>query len=243
MKNLVIIGAGGFGREILMNALDNPAYGLHWTIKGFLDDRPGILDGFAADPEKLPGAMEYSAEKRRHYRRDYPVVGAPHTYVPQTDDVFLCTLGNPADRRKYAEPVLAKGGKFINLVHPLAAVSTYVSMGEGCIIGPYASLSPDVRLGRFVTISSYTAVSHDVTIGDWCEIGGHCLIAGRAKVGQQARVHPGSVITPDTSVGDGAVVAAGAVVFGDVPGGVTVIGNPAKKLDWKPVAKAGGAKR
>jgi sugar O-acyltransferase (sialic acid O-acetyltransferase NeuD family) len=234
MKNLILIGAGGYGREILMNALDNPAYGLDWTIKGFLDNRPNILSDFVSDPDKLPGAVRYTAEKRAHYRRDYPVLGDPLTYRPESDDVFLCTLGNPAERRIYAEPILRKGGQFINLVHPLAAVSTYVSLGAGSIIGPYAALSPDVRLGSFVTINSYTALAHDVDIGDWTEIDAHCLIAGRVKVGRQVRVHPGSIVTPDVEIGDEAVIAAGSVVFGDVPAKTTVLGNPARKFDWKP---------
>ena len=47
------------------------------------------------------------------------------------------------------------------------------------------------------------------------------------------RIHGGAVITPDARIGDEAVVGAGSVVFGRVPAGVTVIGNPARRLNWK----------
>ena len=233
MKQLLIIGAGGFGREVLMMAIDNPANGLQWQIKGFLDSRKDILKAFVPRAESLPDAMEYTQEKRDRYRRDYPIIGDPITHVPATDEVFLCALGAPADRRKYAEPILAKGGEFIRLVHPLGAISTFASVGRGSIVGPYASLSPDSRVGKFVTISSYTALAHDVVIADWTEIGAHCLIAGGVSIGEGVRVNPGTVLTPGVRIGDGAVVAAGSVVFGDVPPGVTVLGNPARRFNWK----------
>ncbi len=238
MKNLLIIGAGGFGREVLMMAIDNPCYGVDWVIKGFLDSRSHILDDVAKDSNLLPDAMAYSPEKRQHYNRDYPVLADPLTYQPQADDVFLCAVGAPADRRKYAEPLLAKGAQFIRLVHPLSAVSTFAEVGAGSIIGPYASMSPDSKIGCHVSVSSYTALAHDVRVDDWVEIGAHCLVAGNVSIHTGARIHPGSIITPKSSIGEHAVVAAGSVVFKQVPAHTTVMGNPARKFDWKPDASA-----
>ena len=152
MKNLIIIGAGGFGREVLMMAIDSPCNGADWIIKGFLDNRPNILDGFTQDANNVAYAMDYSEEKRTRYRRDYPILGDPLTYEPREDDVFLCALGDPAQRRKYVEPLLAKGAEFVRLVHPLAAVSAFASVGLGSIIGAYVSLSPDCQVGQHVTV-------------------------------------------------------------------------------------------
>jgi sugar O-acyltransferase (sialic acid O-acetyltransferase NeuD family) len=241
MKNLIIIGAGGFGREVLMMAVDNPCCNVDWTIKGFLDNRPGILDGFVQDANKVAYAMDYSEEKRARYRRDYPVLGDPLTYVPQEGDVFLCALGDPAERRKYAAALIEKGAEFIRLVHPLAAVSTFASIGLGSIIGAYVSLSPDCRIGQHVTISTYTAVAHDTTIADWVEIGAHCLIAGNVSISAGARIHPGSIITAKSRIGENAVVAAGSVVFKNVNANTTVLGNPARRFDWKPDTSPGEA--
>lgn len=233
MKELIIIGAGGFGREVLMMALDNPAYGMHWRIKGFLDSRGGILHTFATRSEELPYAMEYSQEKRDHYRRDYPVLGDPLTYAPKMDDVFICAQGAPTDRRQFCEPIIVKGGHFIRLVHPLAAVSAFASIGPGSIIGLYASVAPDVRIGRCVTVGSYTSLGHDVTISDWAEIGSKCALAGRVSVGEAARVHTGAIVLPGIDVGSHSTVGAGSVVFGNVRAGTTVMGNPARKFIWR----------
>ncbi|ADG17115.1 sugar O-acyltransferase, sialic acid O-acetyltransferase NeuD family [Paraburkholderia atlantica] len=234
MKKLLIIGAGGFGREVLTMAVDNPNYNVNWTIKGFLDNRPGVLDGFTRHPGLIRDPMDYDEDKLSRYRRDYPVLGDPLTYVPQEGDVFLCAIGDPAQRRKYTAALIERGVEFVKLVHPLAAVSSFASIGPGSIIGAYASLSPDCRIGQHVTISNYTAVAHDTTIGDWVEIGAHCLIAGNVSVSSGARIHPGSIITAKSRVGEDAVVAAGSVVFKYVKSNTTVLGNPARRFDWKP---------
>lgn len=233
MKNLIIIGAGGFGREVLMMAVDNPCNGADWVIKGFLDNRSDILDGFTQDANAVPYAMDYSEEKRARYRRDYPILGDPLTYEPAEGDVFLCALGDPAERRKYAEPLLARGAEFVRLVHPLAAVSAFASIGLGSIVGAYVSLSPDCRIGQHATVSYGAVLGHDTTIADWAEIGTHCLIGGNVSIGAGARVYPGAIVTPKVRIGEQAVVAAGSVVFKSVEAHTTVLGNPARAFNWK----------
>jgi len=233
MKNLLIVGAGGFGREVLTWVLDHSRNDIDWRFGGFLDNRSNVLEGFASDPAQLPNAVPFTPELQARYRRNLQVLGDPLSYVPDNKDIFICALGDPEQRRKYASPLLEKGAHFIVLVHPLASVSTHVSLGRGSIIGPFASVSPDVRIGEFVTVNSYTAIAHDVTIGEWSEIDGHCLVAGRSHIGTMVRVHGGAIITPDVEIGDGAVVGAGSVVIGKVPAGVTVFGNPARKFEWR----------
>jgi len=233
MKNLLIIGAGGFGREVLTWVLDHPRNNQDWKVKGFLDSRRDALDGFATHSQDLPDVVPHGPELHEKFTRAFGIVGDPMSYAPGVDDIFLCAVGDPKERQRYARPILDKGGRFMVLIHPTALVSAFVSMGQGSIIGPLVSVSPDVRIGQFVTINSYSSIAHDVCVGDWCEVDGHCLIAGRAKVGTAARIHGGAVLTPDTRIGDEAIVGAGSVVFGRVPAGITVYGNPAKRLNWK----------
>lgn len=238
MKNLVIIGASGFGREVLNWVLDHPRNGSDWKVKGFLDSRSNILDRFAKTPGELPGAVPYESELQAIFRRDFGIIGEPMSYQPQPDDIFVCAVGDPEERRKFAAPVIGKGGEFMALVHPRASVSAFVALGRGTIVGPFASISPDAHVGALVTVNSYTAIAHDVSIGDWCEIDGHCLIAGRAQIGEAVRIHGGAIITPDVKIGDRAVIGAGSVVLANVPAGVTVFGNPAKRLVWRKQSSA-----
>lgn len=234
MKDLIIIGAGGAGREILGTALDNPCCNHDWRIKGFLDNRPNILDAYAKHGSDVEHPIDFSEEKHERYRRDYPVLGDPLTYVPQEADVFLCALGNPADRKKYVEPLVERGAQFIRLVHPLALVASTASIGPGSIIGAYVSLSPDCRIGQHVSVSIFSVIGHDTQIDDWTEVGAHCTIGGNVSIGAAARVYPASTLLPKVNIGERAVVAAGSVVFKNVKAGTTVLGNPARRFDWKP---------
>jgi len=216
-----------------MMAIDNPCNGADWVIKGFLDNRPGILDGFTQDANKVVDAMSFSQERRERYHRNFNILGDPLTYVPQEGDVFLCALGDPFERQKYVRPLLARGAEFIRLVHPLSSVSAFAGIGLGSIIGAYVSLSPDCKIGQHVTVGYGAVLGHDTTVADWVEIGTHCLIGGNVKVGEATRVYPGAIISPKAQIGQHVVVAAGSVVFKSVPPYTTVLGNPARVFNWR----------
>src|SRR4051812_31052559 len=119
MHDIVIIGAGKFGREILNWTLDAIQDGQSWRVKGFLDDRPQVLQGF---------------------NYDTPILGAVESYKPGESDRFLCALGDPQIRRKYSEAILAKGGQFATLVHPTACIGRNVELAPGAMIAPGAIL-------------------------------------------------------------------------------------------------------
>jgi sugar O-acyltransferase (sialic acid O-acetyltransferase NeuD family) len=233
MKDLLIIGAGGFGREVFGFARDNPEHGVNFRVKGFLDSRTRVLDEFPRMAGHVEGLTGPGTEMQLRYRRDVEIVGDPLTYDPKPNDVFVCAIGDPAEKRKYASSIVEKGGEFINLIHHLCAVSVYMKIGHGCIIAPYASVSVDTIIGNFVAINGYAGIGHDVRIGDWVEIDGHCLIAGGASIGAHSKVHAGAIVLPRTQIGEGVTVGAGSVVMGRVPDGITVFGNPAKRFSWK----------
>ena len=96
MKHLVIVGAGGFGREMFGTAREAVGFGTEFDIKGFLDAKPTALDGFVGYP---------------------PIVGSPDSYVPAEDDVFITALGSIASRRRCVSSLEKKGAKFISIIH------------------------------------------------------------------------------------------------------------------------------
>ena len=208
MNQLLIIRAGGFGRTVMSLARSDRACGKDWTVKGFLDERRELSSSAAS------------------------VVGSPYTYEIQTGDIFLCAIGAPAERRKYAAPLLAKGAHFMSL-RTEVNFGERVAFGNGCIIELRVAVGPDSVLGEFVTILSTSILGHDVTVGSYVQIGSFVFVGGGAFIGSDVVIHPHATILPGVRIGDGATVGAGSVVLRDVPPGVTVFGNPAKRFEFK----------
>ena len=207
MKPVHIIGAGGFGREVLQWAGDHPDRGARWRIAGFLDDNPGALAAFGCEV-KVTG----------------PITG----HVPDPDALYLCGLGQPGPKREICGRLAAEGAKFLTLVHPRAYVGARVEFGEGCIVCPGVVLSCDIRLGRFVTVNLNATVGHDAVIGDFTSLSALCDVTGFVTIGEGVFLGSRAGIVPGKKVGDRAHVGAGSTVIADIREGERVFGVPAR---------------
>lgn len=209
MKNLMIIGARGFGREVYQLADECIRAGLQIKVSGFLDDKNDTLDNYNNYP---------------------PIVSSVENYLPQDDDVFICALGNPIDRKKYSQIILDKGGIFISLIHPSVRIGINSILGNGCIVNNNVILSCDVKIGDFVVLMPSSVIGHDVSIDDYSHVGSFAFMGGFSKAGKCSVLHPGSKILPHKLVGENSIVGAGSVVIRNVKFGITVLGIPAKKI-------------
>jgi len=209
MKGLIIVGAGGFGREMFAAAREAVGYGMDFYVKGYLDARADALDGFDGYP---------------------PIIGSPDSYVPERDDVFVTALGAIASRRRCAETLEAKGARFVAVVHRTATIGPNVAVGEGSFIAPHASLTADVTVGRHACVFHSSSIGHDSVMEDFTHVYAQCSVGGAVRICEGAVVYPGSVIVPHRRIGANAVVGAGSTVFVDVDPRETVLGNPAAPI-------------
>lgn len=184
--------------------------GCPWELAGFLDDRPEIL----SDSDL----------------REMPVVGDPASYEPEEGEALLVAIGDPQVRSHYADQLHEKGAKFAVMVSPRAAVPYAFPGSPGVVVQPFAAISCDVRMGCHVSVGTHTTIGHDAEIGRCSSIGAHVFVGGGVAMGEQVTVFPGAVLLPGVRIGKKAIVGAGSVVTNDVGEGMTVFGNPARKV-------------
>ena len=208
MNRIYIVGAGGFGRELLWWIKDINKAKPTWEIAGFLDDNPHALDP---------------------YECDYGIVGSILDWQPKEGEEFALALGSPALKRKVVGHLKSRGAKFATVIHPTAMLSEFSDHREGFIMFPYSKLSANSSVGDFVTLLS-SPIGHDTKIGDYSVISGNCNIVRNVEIGKDVFLAAGACIAQDVHIGDGARIGLGAVVLKDIAPGDTVFGNPARVI-------------
>lgn len=211
MKHLLIIGARGWGREIFNMIPECLGYGKEFEVKGFLDDKADALNGMSGYP---------------------PIIDSVENYEIQEDDVFICALGDAHWKKYYAEIIMNKGGKFINIIHNTASIGRNTQIGLGCIITNNVGISCDITIGDFVTFQSYTIIGHDARIGNYCHLGCRSFMGGYSVLGDTTTIQTNSIVLPHVIIGKNCMVGAGSVVIKKVKDDTTVYGNPATILKF-----------
>lgn len=200
-----IVGAGGAGKEVLGWLLD-----MNYDVAGFIDDNLEPVWGVESK---------------------YMVVATPVTFRPGPHDVCVMAIGEPTQRKKdIALRMMARGIKFITVVHPKALVPPLAVVGYGSVLYPGSAVATTGRVGDFVLMNVGAWVGHGAEVGDYCTLGPHAGVYGNAKVGEGSYLGGHAVILPNRTIGKYNMVGAGAVVTKDIDSGQTLVGVPARTL-------------
>lgn len=211
MKRLIILGAGGMGRQICNMAKRCSGYEKEYVIKGFLDDNIHALDQYDHYPPVLDSIMNYQIQK---------------------DDVFVNSIGDVETKKKCIQHILDHGGTFLTLISPTAQISDNVKIGNGCIIATGVCIGVESVIGDFTLIQNYAVIGHDVKIGSFCRVDCNCVCIAGVELEDEVCIHTASTINHNTKIGKGAVVGANSFVVRNVKPGLSVFGNPARKVEF-----------
>lgn len=209
MKDLIIVGAGGFGREVLYLALAINAHSKEWNIKGFINDDLNALDNI---------------------RCDYKILGKIKEWQPKSNEVFAMGIASPQAKEKLSKSLIEKGAEFVTLIHPRAVIQPFTQIGAGSVIGHSASIGDNVTIGNFVNIMG-SMIGQDSIIGDYSTTTGFTNVAS-ANIGKRVFIGSHAVILNHLTVGDDAYICAGSIVFSKVKPGTKIFGYPAKKMNF-----------
>ena len=208
VKDIVIVGAGGLGREVLAVIEACNSAQKKWNVVGFLDT-----------PRDLVG-LEVSG---------VPVLGNDDRL---NDSVSLvCAIGNPRTRFRIAEEFSVKGRKFVSIVHPDVRIPRSVRMGAGTVVMAGTQFTADATIGSHVVIYINCGITHDVHIGDFCMIAGGCNLSGGAVLETGVQLGTAASILPRRRIGAWATIGAGSVVTKDIPPESTACGVPCRVIE------------
>jgi sugar O-acyltransferase (sialic acid O-acetyltransferase NeuD family) len=202
MRNLFIVGAGGFGREAVwtVERINAASQQPVWNVIGFADDDPTKASGnFEGYP--LLGSVEKAS-------KDHP--GA---------SVFIAVGDNAVRRRVYRE---LRGHDFPALIDPSAQVSPTTEFKHGTFIACEAVVSVGTEIGKFVIINARAGVGHDSTVGDFANIAPGVSLSGHTVIGEDVMMGTNSCTAPGMTVGAGATVVCGTPVLKNVAPGTTL---------------------
>lgn len=211
MKKIVLIGAGGFGREVasiieVLNSI-KPTY----ELLGFLDDGSQYKEGMIIN--------------------GYPWLGKRDWILDHKDEVVCtCTVGSPHTKGVIQNELTQKGVSFETIIAYGGYIGPHTEIGKGCVFYGGVTISVNCKIGDGVLMNQMVNIGHDVVIGDYTTIMPTTGISGNCTIGKEVNIGGHAFIIPKRKIGDGATIAAGSIVFANVKAGTTVLGNPAKRM-------------
>lgn len=212
MKKILIVGAGGFGREVqwLIERINQCTP--KWQISGYLDD--GINPGTEINGYPVIGGIDKL--------KDYEV-----------NTAVVCAIGSAGIRKKLISRIKELGTfEFPNLIDPKVQMSQTVVLGEGNIICAGNILTVNIRIEDFVIINLSCTIGHDTVLRSFVTIYPGVNISGCTEMKSGSELGTGSKIIQGKTIGERTIIGAGAVIVNNIPADCTAMGIPAKPVKF-----------
>ncbi len=155
-KKLLLVGAGGFGRIVVEQAM------LQYDC-AFVDDGQPVGTDICGIP--VVGSLADLPELRKEY------------------GLLVVGIGNNRFRAQVYEKAKVLGFAFPNIVAPSAYISPYAKLGCGCVVLQNACVQNGASVGNGVLLNAGTEVHCDAAVGDYALIYTNSVIRTGATVG------------------------------------------------------------
>jgi len=208
MNNIVIIGAGGFGREVAWLIEEINENEEKWNLLGFVDDDENYHN------KSLNG---------------YPVLGNVD-WLKSKEVHAVCAVGNPIVKKKIINRLHGSNIKYPVLIHPNVRHSSSVDFGEGTIVCLDTVLTVNIKIGNHVIINLDCTIGHDAIIKDYSTILPSVNVSGYVLIKDEVSVGTGTQIIQGITIGEKTTIGAGSVVVRDLPSKCVAVGSPAKAI-------------
>lgn len=202
-KNICIIGAGGFAKEVLCLITD---LGRSNDVCCFMETDEFYKKRTVLDIRVEP-ISNFNSEKYK----------------------AIVAVGDPHGREKIIKQ-LPKSTKFETLIHPNITISKWNKIGEGSIICAGCILTCNIELGQHTHVNLDCTIGHDCKIGDYFTAAPSVNISGKCKIGKKVYIGTNSAIRDKISICDEVTIGMGSIVVKDINEPGIYIGNPTKKL-------------
>jgi sugar O-acyltransferase (sialic acid O-acetyltransferase NeuD family) len=210
---LIVVGAGGFGRETLdvIEAINGESRDPAFDVLGVVDSHPSDSN---LDLLRRMGVSWLGSEAEWLARGEAAQ--------------YLVAIGNPLVREQVAQRFDAAGLDAAVAVHPRASVGSLPRFGAGTIICAGAQISTNIVLGKHVHVNPSATIGHDSVLSNFVSVNPGAVISGDVAIQRGTLVGAGAVVLQGLSIGEYSIVGAGACVVRDVDPGRTVKGIPAR---------------
>ncbi|MEI6853305.1 MAG: acetyltransferase [Bacteroidota bacterium] len=191
---MVIVGAGGLGREILTILIED----------NFQDD----IVFYDENPQIEPLL----------YHR-YPVLqnlSALKELFNNGDKRFVTAIGSPRLREKLTNKIENKGGILCSVISKRTTIFHFNPSYQGAIIQPGVGISYGVEIGTGSAIHINATIGHCVQMGRYINIGPNASVIGPCTIGDYSYISAQTCVLPNVSIGKHVIVNAGMVVDRDL---------------------------
>lgn len=215
LQPVIIIGAGGQGREILdiIEAIND--HRAQFEILGFIVDEQYGKAGTIVNDKPILGGFDWLEKHLSQVR-------------------VICGVGSSHQRYHLVQRAKSLGCQFFSVIHPDAKLTRWIQIGEGVVITAGCVLTNQISIGNHVQINFSCTVGHDTSIEDYVTLAPGVHVSGNVRIQQGSTVGTGTNIIEKKTLGAWSIIGAGSTIVKDVPKNTTVVGVPGRVIKTRP---------